>query len=629
MKGTGRKILLVVIDILSIWVSVIVACTLTYHGRIPQEYQQQALLLALFSTVLCTAMLFYYKMYSRIWRYVSVNESIDILKSIFVSTFIAYFIVWFLYEQKLPWITVIMAIQTMTLCIGGVRLLAKYIHMEKSKNAERTSKALIIGAGDCGSLIARELMTNSASDMDPVAFVDDDPIKLQHRIYGIPVVGSRKDIIKTVNELGIDHIIIAMPSTPKSEVRKIVDICKQTQAKLKIVPVIHDIIAGKLTIQSIRDVSVEDLLGREPVNTDLEGIAEYVREKTVLVTGAGGSIGSELCRQIANFRPNRLLLLGHGENSIYAIEMEMKQTFPGLTLIPIIADVQDRARMEQVFQMFKPQVVFHAAAHKHVPLMESNPAEAIKNNVYGSRNVAECAHLYGAERFVMISTDKAVNPTSVMGTTKRIAEMVVQGINAQSSTIFTAVRFGNVLGSRGSVIPRFKEQIKRGGPITVTHPEMVRYFMTIPEAVQLVIQAGSMAKGGEVFVLDMGEPVKIVDLAKGLILMSGLEPNVDIKIAFSGIRPGEKLYEELLTSEEGISQTTHNRICIGKHTELDYSHIMEQVDRLHLIFDRPDEIREHLKGLVPSLHSIEAALNAEKENNREKEVVSELVLVGS
>lgn len=412
-------------------------------------------------------------------------------------------------------------------------------------------------------------------------------------------------IHKAVEQYDIGQIIIAIPSASKCEMKRIIELCKSTKAKLKLIPILNDLIEGKVSINEIRDVEVEDLLGREPVTTDLHGIAGYVEGKTVLVTGAGGSIGSELCRQVARFRPDRLLLLGHGENSIYNIEMELRRSFPGLALMPIIADIQDMARMDEVFGQYRPQVVFHAAAHKHVPLMERNPAAAIKNNVLGTKNVAQCASKYAAERFVLISTDKAVNPTNVMGATKRLAEMIVQSLSRNSQTVFAAVRFGNVLGSRGSVIPRFKEQIKQGGPVTVTHPDMVRYFMTIPEAVQLVIQAGALAQGGEVFILDMGKPVRIVDLAKDLIRLSGFEPDKDISIEFTGIREGEKLFEELLTDEEGISSTKHDRIYIGKPAVVDAAPLFAEIDRLHEIVMQQDleTFRTLLQLVVPGYHA--------------------------
>ncbi|WP_240489181.1 polysaccharide biosynthesis protein [Cohnella thermotolerans] len=414
---------------------------------------------------------------------------------------------------------------------------------------------LIYGAGDCGILVARELLSPTMNDRKLIGFIDDDPHKHKLTAYNLPVLGDRKAIASIVSEFEVKEIIIAIPSAPKTVTSEIINLCISTGAKVRIIPGISDMLNGRISFSTIRDVDVEDLLGRDQVKTDLVGIAEYVQDKVVLVTGAGGSIGSELCRQIAPFQPSKLLLLGHGENSIYNIEMELKSTHPHLHIEPIIADIQDRARIETIFALHRPRVVFHAAAHKHVPLMEKNPSEAVKNNVFGTQNVADCSDQYGVERFVLISSDKAVNPTSVMGATKRIAEMYVQSLNARSNTKFASVRFGNVLGSRGSVIPLFKKQIAKGGPITVTHPDMVRYFMTIPEAVQLVIQAGAMSKGGEIFILDMGEPVRILKLAEDLIRLSGYEPYEDIDIEFTGIRNGEKLFEELLTAEEGATKS--------------------------------------------------------------------------
>ncbi|WP_326998754.1 UDP-N-acetylglucosamine 4,6-dehydratase family protein [Cohnella kolymensis] len=372
---------------------------------------------------------------------------------------------------------------------------------------------------------------------------------------------------------------------------------------MKIIPAINDLISGKLSFSAIRDVMVEDLLGRDPVVIDSDGISSNLTDKTVLVTGAGGSIGSELCRQIAGFCPEKLLLLGHGENSIYTIEMELRRNFPELNIEPIIADIQDRSRIDEVFEIHRPNVVFHAAAHKHVPLMERNPSEAVKNNVFGTKTVADAADLYGAERFVLISSDKAVNPSSVMGTTKRIAEMYIQSLNIKSKTKFASVRFGNVLGSRGSVIPLFKEQIARGGPVTVTHPEMVRYFMTIPEAVQLVIQAGALSNGGETFLLDMGAPVRILDLAEDLIRLSGFEPHVDIPIEFTGIRNGEKLFEELLLSEEEVAATQHERIFTGKPALLNHFELELQFARLERVLAKErSAVKGVLEDMVPSAY---------------------------
>lgn len=443
-----------------------------------------------------------------------------------------------------------------------------------------------------------------------VGFIDDSADKYHLSILGVPVLGNRYDIPRLVKDKEIHEIIIAMPSVSRTQISEIINLAKATGAKLKIIPALNDLIAGKISVKKLRDVSVEDLLGREPIVADMNSILGYVHNKTVLVTGAGGSIGSELCRQIAPFAPDKLMILGHGENSIYTIEMELRKSFPYLEIVTVIADVQDRTRLMDVFQSYKPQVVFHAAAHKHVPLMERNPSEAIKNNVFGTRNVADCADMYGAERFVMISSDKAVNPTSVMGATKRIAEMYVQSLNVASPTKFSAVRFGNVLGSRGSVIPAFKQQIAAGGPVTVTHPEMVRYFMTIPEAVQLVIQSGSFANGGEVFVLDMGAPVKILALAEDLITLSGYEPYKDIDITFSGIREGEKLYEELLTDEENLGSTQHDRIFIGRPNVFTRSQMELEFKRLErVVTEDAEAIREVINQIVPMQPVIQAAIS--------------------
>jgi FlaA1/EpsC-like NDP-sugar epimerase len=477
-------------------------------------------------------------------------------------------------------------------------------------------KALIVGAGEAGVMVVKELR-RTKSEQYPVVFIDDNPQKQNFEVLGIPVVGKRCDIPKVVKQYHIDDIIVAIPTASRSDIAEIISICKETGCQIKMVPRMNDLINGKITFNMIREVSVEDLLGRDPVKVDMDEITGYLADQVVLVTGAGGSIGSEICRQVAQVNPRQLIILGHGENSIYEIEHELRKSFPALNLESIIADIQDRRSIEDVFLNYKPQVVFHAAAHKHVPLMEKNPIEAVKNNVFGTKNVAECAHEAGVKRFVLISTDKAVNPTSVMGATKRIAEMILRELSLRSQTKFSAVRFGNVLGSRGSVIPLFKKQIESGGPVTVTHPEMVRYFMTIPEAVQLVIQAGSIAAGGEIFILDMGKPVKISDLAKDLIRLSGLEPDKDIQIVYTGMRPGEKLFEEILSKEEGAAATKYDRIFIGKPAEEE-----QDLDRLIEEFKlttTPDEVRRHIKRLVPSY-----AWHEEKEK-LDKEQVNELL----
>lgn len=564
MSSKWKRYILISIDLIIIWISTYSSYVYRFGGDIPFEYLQQCIVYAGVAAFVSLVTMYYLKLYNRMWQYASIGEGILIVKAVLIITVVSYITTNLLSSKIVPLSIALHIFETALLLMGGVRIFWRVLRDYLTKNNMSNKKALIIGAGDCGSMIAREMRYSPASGLEPTAFIDDDPKKHNQQIHGVPVVGGREKIQEYVRTNQIQEIIIAMPSVAKQDVSKLIDICKVTKAKLKIIPHIGDLINGKVTIQEIRNVEVEDLLARDPVHVDLSEIANYVGDKIVLVTGAGGSIGSELCRQITKFNPRLLLLLGQGENSIYTIEMELRQSFPNLTIEPIIADVKDRKRIEAVFREFRPQVVFHAAAHKHVPLMEKNPIEAIKNNVFGTRNVAECSDQFGVERFVLISSDKAVNPTSVMGTTKRIAEMVIQSLNSHSRTQFVAVRFGNVLGSRGSVIPNFKQQIAAGGPVTVTHPEMVRYFMTIPEAVQLVIQAGGLARGGEVFILDMGKPVKIVDLANDLIRLSGFEPGVDIQIQYSGIRPGEKLFEELLTKEEGITSTKHNRIFISK-----------------------------------------------------------------
>ncbi|MDT3703459.1 MAG: nucleoside-diphosphate sugar epimerase/dehydratase [Thermincola sp.] len=560
------------------------------------------------------------KIYRRVWQYASIGELVSLVKATTLSEIIFYVfqmtVQFYKPELVVPRSIYLLAWLLVTVGVGASRLSWRMFRDSYLKIQPHHRQTMIIGAGKAGALIAKELKHTPTSELYPVAFIDDDQAKLGLEIMGLPVVGGRDRIIEAAEQLHIKKIIIAMPSASKAEIAKLIDICKQTKAKIKILPRVSDLISGKISVNMIREVSLEDLLGRDPVQVDLAGIANYVTGQVVLVTGAGGSIGSELCRQVVPFNPKQLLLLGHGENSIYDVELELLKLFPSLKLQTIIADIQDRARISEIFDNYRPSVVFHAAAHKHVPLMERDPSEAVKNNIFGTRNLAECAHEFKASRFVMVSTDKAVNPASVMGATKRAAEMIVQGMDRSSSTKFVAVRFGNVLGSRGSVVPLFKRQIQEGGPITITHPEMVRYFMTIPEAVQLVIQAGALANGGEVFILDMGKPVKIADLAKDLIRLSGLRVGEDINIIYTGIRPGEKLFEEILTSEEGISATRHNRIFIGKPTDfsLDEFHFMvkkmEQLIAKKNAPGRGQEIKALLKQIVPTYHLTQEIIKA-------------------
>lgn len=609
MTVNKRVILLFTIDILIIWFSIETSYLLRFYGDIPDNYSRQMLQYCLISSVAFGASLYVFGLYRRIWKYASIGEINAILKAIAVGSILSYTTAKLFLTEPIPLGVELRVVETILLLVGGVRFLWRMlVHRDRNGLLQEQSRALIVGAGDCGTLIAKEI--KNSPQMELVGFIDDSPTKQRMSILGVPVLGNRHDIPLMVKAQEINQIIIAMPSVSRTEISDIIGIAKTTGVKLKMIPAIQDLISGRVSVKRLRDVSVEDLLGREPIMEDLNSILGYVHQKVVLITGAGGSIGSELCRQVAKFQPSELLLLGHGENSIYTIQMELRKSFPKLNLVPIIADIQDRTRMLAVFEAHRPQVVFHAAAHKHVPLMELNPSEAIKNNVFGTRNVADCADKFGASRFVLISSDKAVNPTSVMGATKRIAEMYIQSLNTVSGTQFSAVRFGNVLGSRGSVVPMFKQQIAEGGPVTVTHPEMVRYFMTIPEAVQLVIQAGAIAEGGEVFVLDMGKPVKILTLAEDLITLSGFEPYKDIPIIFSGIREGEKLYEELLTTEENLGSTQHDRIFIGRPAVLTQHQLELEFKRLErAMTEEPATIREVINQIVPMQPVTQAAIS--------------------
>ncbi|WP_444684992.1 polysaccharide biosynthesis protein [Alkalicoccus luteus] len=520
----------------------------------------------------------FFKLYKRVWQYASIRE----LSSIFVAVTLSVATVGILQlvlYQVMYSRTLLITLMLHILLIGASRFSWRVYRDAKFRSAANKKRAMIIGAGNGGTMVARQLLNSEMSELHPVAFIDDDKMKTGLEIMGVPVAGTKESIPSIVKDKNIQHIIIAIPSLSKSQLSELFEICSQTKVKTQIMPSVEDIMSGRVSVTQMRDVQVEDLLGREPVELDTKKIGETLTGKTVVVTGAGGSIGSEVCRQVSRYSPEKLVLLGHGENSIYTIEMELRTKFSDLKMdiVTEIADVQDKARMVDVFKTHAPDVVYHAAAHKHVPLMERNPHEAVKNNVIGTKNCAEAADEAGVSSFVMISTDKAVNPTSVMGATKRIAEMIVQCMGQKSSTKFVAVRFGNVLGSRGSVIPLFKQQIAAGGPLTVTHPDMTRYFMTIPEASRLVLQAGSLAEGGEVFVLDMGEPVKIVDLAKNLIKLSGFSEN-EIAIRYSGMRPGEKLFEELLGNEEVHDQQIFPMIYRGKTPPVNIQVIHELIN---------------------------------------------------
>lgn len=525
-----------------------------------------------------------FKLYKKVWTYASVNELLIILKATTLSMVITSFMLqylkpgFYIRELIITWIFYITF-------IGGSRFFLRVIRDRGNQVTLEKKRTLIIGAGSAGTMLSRKLLKSTESELLPVAFADDDIAKQNLEIFNIPVVASTKKVKKIVEKYKIEHIIIAIPSLQRQALNAILDECSKTNIKTQIVPRLEEIVQGKKSINQINDVKVEDLLGRTSVQLDDEGILDEISGKTILITGAGGSIGSEICRQVTKYDPAKIVLLGHGENSIYTIEMELREKVGNkVEIATVIADIQDRIRIFEVIGQYRPHIVYHTAAHKHVPLMERNPKEAVKNNVLGTMNVAEAADVFGVKTFVMVSTDKAVNPTSVMGASKRLAEMLIQQRLLLSQTKFVTVRFGNVLGSKGSVIPLFKKQIEKGGPVTVTHPEMMRYFMTIPEASRLVIQASILAKGGEIFVLDMGEPIKIVDFAKKLIQLSGYSEN-EIEIIFTGIRPGEKLYEELLEDGEIFENQIHPKINIGKFKESNLEAIEGLIDTYERLND--------------------------------------------
>ncbi|HHT43160.1 MAG TPA: polysaccharide biosynthesis protein [Firmicutes bacterium] len=565
---------LVALDVISVNLAFVLALFIRFDA-IPAEYWQVYLTMFLPVTAIRVLSHYYFGLYRRAWRYASIQEAIAILAAVTVGTFLTGALHLFWFGAMLPRSIVVLDWFWCMAFVGGSRFLRRVWAIRSGNHQAEAGgsplkRVLIVGAGDGGALTARELRNHYGAQVKVVGYIDDDPIKQNQTILGYPVLGTRSDLLQVAAEQQVDEIVISMPSVPRRVVRELVNLAQQTGRVVKILPGVYDLLEGNVTVSKIREVQIEDLLGRDPVIVDLEGMSAYLSNKVVLVTGAGGSIGSELCRQIAHFKPKTLLLLDFSENNLYDIEMELKAE-ASVSLVALVKDIQDGAAIDDVFQMYKPEVVFHAAAHKHVPLMEQNPEEAIKNNVYGTYQVARAAHTYGAKKFVLVSTDKAVNPTSVMGASKRIAEMIIQYLDSLSETSFVAVRFGNVLGSRGSVIPLFRKQIMAGGPVTVTHEKMIRYFMTIPEAVQLVLQAGALASKGEIFVLDMGEPVRIMDLAETLIRLSGFKPYTDIDIKVIGMRPGEKLFEELLTDEEGINATNHERIFVAKPAGLDVS----------------------------------------------------------
>ena len=598
-----RQSILIMLDFLLITLSNLISIDIILKHYLPYKniYGTIYSILIVYS-IISLVSIYYFNGYSSLWRYAEIDEVIIIAKACIVNTVLLIGVV-LLMKLPIPFYFYYINYIMNVAIICGIRIVYRYLrHCRLRKiSSSDVSRVLIIGGGNGGSMVINELYNNPQLNKVPVAIVDDDRSKIGRIMHGVPILDSTYEIESIVKKMKIDEIIFSIASINNERKQEILKICNQTKCRVRTIPGIYEIIDGKVDIKKIRDVEIKDLLGRKPVEVNLNEISRYITDKVVLVTGGGGSIGSELCRQIAANNPKMLIIVDIYENNAYEIEQELIRLYKGnINLKTIIASIRDVKRMDRIFEQYNPNVVFHAAAHKHVPLMEVSPGEAIKNNVFGTKNIAELSHKYGVSRFVLISTDKAVNPTNIMGATKRAAEMIIQTMNECSKTEFVAVRFGNVLGSNGSVIPLFKKQIEEGGPITVTHPEIIRYFMTIPEAVQLVIQAGSMAKGGEIFILDMGQPVKILDLATNLIKLSGLEPGKDIKINYSGLRPGEKLYEELLMAEEGIIDTQHEKIFIGKPIELDkdflYTKLDELKERVHN--EDVDSIESLMKEIV-------------------------------
>lgn len=609
-----KRTLIILYDLMVVWVAGVLALLLRFDlsfSKIPDNFlenMQAVLLLNMFATVIIFTV---NRLYSSLWAYAGVVEMQRIILAVFETTIVEVLIS--MIKEKngegyfLPRTYHFLYFFILLLLSAGIRFLYRTVRMQITSRVNsanvQTSRVMLIGAGETGHMVIRDVLSSASVMKELCCIIDDDKNKVGSYINGIKVVGDRYSIPENAEKFKINEIIIAIPSASRKELSELINICTSTGCKLKITPSVTEIMEGHISATLLRDVSVEDLLGREPVNVELDLVMGYVSGKTVLVTGGGGSIGSELCRQIAGHKPKQLIIVDIYENNAYDIELELRHNFPELNLVVLIASVRNLDRLDSIFSEYRPNLVYHAAAHKHVPLMENSPNEAIKNNVLGTYNTVKTADKYGVERFVLISTDKAVNPTNVMGASKRICEMIIQTFGHHSKTEFVAVRFGNVLGSNGSVIPLFKKQIENGGPVTVTHPDIIRYFMTIPEAVSLVLQAGAYAKGGEIFILEMGEPVKILDLAKNIIRLSGFVPDRDIKIEFSGLRPGEKLYEELLMEEEGLRDTDNKLIHIGRAIEMDEDKFKSELEEIiELAFTEPsgEKIREAIRKIVPT-----------------------------
>lgn len=607
-KRTLRVIFLALVDLVVIQFSAFMALLarfdFSYTLLRESTFLDALLRYAPWFTMLTVLIFIPFKLYSSLWEFAGVDELLHILlaaMAVAVLQFAAIVLNLVVLPLSFPMLNA-MFLAVLTVLFRFSYRMARSIARRRSRRGVQ-ARTMLIGAGSAGMQTLREFETSENSKNHVVCIIDDDPQKTGRYLNNVKIVGTRRDIAKAAQDYRVEEIVFAIPAAPTQQRKQILKLCQETGCKLKILPGISQLANGEVKVQKIRDVDVLDLLGRDSVQVDLSQIAEYLSGKTVLVTGGGGSIGSELCRQIAGHRPKRLVIFDIYENNAYDIQQELRRTHPGLELITLIGSVRDTERVNMLFETYRPEIVFHAAAHKHVPLMEDSPNEAIKNNVFGTYHVARAADRYGTKTFVLISTDKAVNPTNVMGASKRICEMIVQTMANRSATKFVAVRFGNVLGSNGSVIPLFKRQIAEGGPVTVTHPDIIRYFMTIPEAVQLVLQAGAYANRGEIFVLDMGEPVRIDDLARNLIRLSGFTPDEDIEIRYTGLRPGEKLFEEMLMDEEGLRETANKLIHIGQPIRISEEHFLEQLAQLETACEQNSpQIRALIARIVPTYH---------------------------
>ena len=600
-----RRIVLVILDIMTVCVAGIAPLWIRFelnYRDIPQVYLNSAWDFMIANVVMTLVVFYVFKLYHSLWAFAGTAEVQNILAACILSAILD-FVGLKILRYPIPRSYYFVYALVLTGITTGTRFSYRIMRgmRHKAQNRKNGTRVMIIGAGDAGNTVIKEITNSTYSTMTIKCIIDDDENKWGRFIQGIKIVGGRDRIVEYAALYGIDEIYIAIPSADRRTMKALVEICKETSCKLRTLPGIYQLVNGEVNVSKLRNVDVEDLLGRDPIKVDMESILNYVRGQTIMVTGGGGSIGSELCRQIAGHRPARLIIVDIYENNAYEIQQELKHRYPQLDLVVLIASVRNTNRINSIMENYHPDIIYHAAAHKHVPLMEVSPNEAIKNNVFGTWKTAQAAVHNGVKKFVLISTDKAVNPTNIMGASKRICEMIIQTYNRHYDTEFVAVRFGNVLGSNGSVIPLFKKQIAAGGPVTVTHPDIIRYFMTIPEAVSLVLQAGVYAKGGEIFVLDMGEPVRILDLAENLIRLSGYKVDEDIKIEFTGLRPGEKLYEELLMSEEGLTDTENKLIHVGKPVDFDERLFYVQLNHLkQAVESECDDVRELIQEIVPT-----------------------------